>query len=175
MADANRAGSKEQAAAVEALANRIEVLSTKDLGDDSPFLSQADQLIKKMDAQIKLAQSRAGDPNILPPVQQQYSEAAKRIRESLTQLRLAREAVNGVRSDLQTQAQGLRERKDLLGFVADAELGISAADAFKQCLTDIHNFCRRLESTIAGLDGNTPFVVEGKLVNGGQYSTNIQP
>ena len=118
-----------------------------------------------MEGQIKLAQDRAGDPNILPPVQRQYSETAKRIRESLTQLRSAREAVNGVRSDLLTQAQGLRERKDFLGFVADAELGMSAADAFKQCLTDIHSFCRRLEATIAGLDGNTSFVVENKVVN----------
>src|ERR1039458_9467260 len=54
------------------------------------FWTQADQLIKKMEGQIKLAQDRAGDPNILPPVQQQYSETAKRIRESLTQLRSAR-------------------------------------------------------------------------------------
>lgn len=168
MADANRAGPKEQAAAVEALADRIDGLAKKDLADDSPFLAQADQLIKKMDGQIKLAQDRAGDPNILPPVQAQYSETAKRIRENLTQLRSAREAVNGVRSDLARQAQGLRERKDFLGFLADSEVSMSAADAFKQCLTDIHNFCRRLEATIAGLDGNTPLVVEGKIIGQNQ-------
>jgi hypothetical protein len=165
MTNANGTGPKEQAAAVEELADRIDTLAKKDIGDNSQFLTQADQLIKKMEGQIKLAQDRASDPNILPSVQQQYSETAKRIRESLTQLRSAREAVNGVRSDLMTQAQGLRERKDFLGFVADAEIGISAADAFKQCLTDIHNFCRRLEATIAGLDGNTPFVVENKVIN----------
>ena len=166
MTTATHSGAREQAQAVDTLAARIDTLVKNNLGDDSPFLHQADELIRKMDEQIKLAQSRAGDPQILPQVQQEYAETATQIRDSLTRLRSARAAVNGVRSDLLTQAQGLRERKEFLGFLADAQLGESAADAFVQALMDVHNFCRRLEKTIAGVDPNTPpLIVEGKVVN----------
>jgi hypothetical protein len=166
MTTATHSGAREQAQAVDTLAARIDTLVKNNLGDDSPFLHQADELIRKMDEQIKLAQSRAGDPQILPQVQQEYAETATQIRDSLTRLRSARAAVNGVRSDLLTQAQGLRERKEFLGFLADAQIGESAADAFVQALTDIHQFCRRLEKTIAGVDPIAPpLIVEGRVVN----------
>jgi polygalacturonase len=146
MQEANASTPAKQAEKVNNLAMQLRQLATNDLGETSQIVKNADALITKMKGQLSHARASASDPNV--GAREIYLAVATKLEPELSKLIDARASVNQVRSELLRQAESLDQNAAAIGFAADADQTVLAANAFGALLTDIAQFTAKIEAMI---------------------------
>jgi hypothetical protein len=140
-------GPTEYAAAASNLAAEIRDLAADKLGDSGAMVSGANALIGKLQGQIAEARARSIDPAI--GQHQAYAEILTHLEPGLADLLDAKASVVKVRAELLSQAKSLDGVSTVIGFAADCQVSLVAAQTFRRAISDAVSFSGRIEKLIA--------------------------